>query len=72
MKNDAWYELEFNEELPDGDTPLEAVLTMKILVADGNVAYVTRITKNLSVVEGIGMARLAQLWLESGLEEETP
>lgn len=42
--------------LPEGYTPLEAVVCLKVLDADGEVAYYDCATNTLTSVEGIGMA----------------
>lgn len=43
-------------DLPDGSTPLELVLSMKVLSADGDVALVERMSRGLGQWEALGMA----------------
>lgn len=48
-------------------TPLEAVVIVKMLNGDGEIAYVTSATPNLKDVEALGMLRYAQLRMEIGM-----
>lgn len=48
-------------------TPLEAVVIVKMLNADGEMAYVTSATPDLKDVEALGMLRYAQLRMEVGM-----
>ena len=48
-------------------TPLEAVVIVKMLTENGEIAYVTSATSGLKDVEALGMVRYAQLRLEVGM-----
>ncbi len=43
-------------DLPEGFTPLEALISIKGLDADGNVMLVERITDGIASWEALGMA----------------
>lgn len=42
--------------LPEGYTPLEVVVAVKCLTADGRVALVNRFSRNVTTWEAVGMA----------------
>ena len=51
--------------MPDSATPLAALVILKALDEDGEVAYFVRATDSLSSVEALGMAHYAVLRLEA-------
>lgn len=55
------------DELPEGWTPLEAVVAVKCLDDEGNVQMFHTATEALNNWEALGMARDIQLQLEKGL-----
>ena len=48
--------------MPDGVTPLSALVVMKVLDEGGNVRYFAVATEGLMTVEALGMVRYAD-WL---------
>lgn len=53
--------------IPDGSQPLHAVIIVKALDEDGDVAYYTRCTDDLMAVEALGMTSYAAAMLTAGL-----
>lgn len=58
--------LPLSEPLPDGVTPLAAVVVVKGLDEDGDVAYYSRSTDGLMTVEAYGMLGFATQVIDSG------
>jgi hypothetical protein len=58
------------EELPEGWTPLEAVVAVKCLDDEGKVQMFHTATEALNNWEALGMLRDAQLQLEEGLQQD--
>jgi hypothetical protein len=46
-------------DMPDGVTPLSALVIFKALDPDGNLFYFAKATPGLMTVEALGMARFA-------------
>jgi hypothetical protein len=59
--------LELDDNLPDGWTPLEAIVTAKCLDTNGNVQTFHSATPTLSTYEAVGLLRWTQLVLEDAL-----
>lgn len=55
--------------MPDGYTPLSALVVVKVLDEEGNVAYVPRASDSLSSVEALGMAHYAVVALSKAMGE---
>lgn len=62
--------LEPVDDLPDGWTPLEAIVAVKCLDEGGDVAVHTTATAALNSWEALGMVNDARLRLEKGLSED--
>lgn len=52
--------------MPDGVTPLSALVVMKVLDEGGNVRYFAVATEGLMTVEALGMVRYADWLLLNG------
>jgi hypothetical protein len=55
--------------MPEGYTPLAALVVVKVLDEEGKVAYVPRASDSLSSVEALGMAHYAVLALSKYMGE---
>lgn len=55
--------------MPEGVTPLSALVVLKALDDEGDVTYYARATEGVSVVEALGMASLAELRLRDALSD---
>jgi hypothetical protein len=62
--------LELDEPLPEGWTPLEAIVIVKALDETGKMAMFNTATPALNVYEAAGMVRATQLDLERGMMED--
>jgi hypothetical protein len=56
--------------MPDDVTPLAALVVLKALDADGDVAYYARATDSLTTVEAIGMAVYAETVMTDALVDD--
>jgi hypothetical protein len=56
--------------MPDDVTPLAALVVLKALDADGDVAYYARATDSLTTVEAIGMAVYAETVMTNSLDAD--
>jgi hypothetical protein len=57
--------MQLDGELAEGDSPLEAIVCIKVMSSDGHVDWEVMATRGLHVVEGIGAVRFAGLYLEA-------
>lgn len=64
--------LDLADQLPDDWTPLEAVVIVKALDADGDVAMFHTATPALNSYEALGMLRWTTLTLERALTGDEP
>ena len=56
-------------DMPDDIAPLAALVVVKALDTDGDLTYFARATDGVTVVEALGMARLADIRLSAALTE---
>ena len=56
--------------VPDDVTPLAALVIVKALDEDGDVAYYCKATEGLSSVEALGMAGYADVKLRSVVDDD--
>lgn len=54
-------------DVPDEEVPIAAVVVLKLLNAEGALAYRPAATEGLSTVEALGMIQYAQIKLSMGL-----
>lgn len=57
-------------DMPDDISPLSALVVVKAIDGDGDVAYYARATEGLTVTEALGMARTADIRLSAALTED--
>jgi hypothetical protein len=56
-------------DLPEGWTPLSAVVIVKALNEDGRPVWASRISEDLTSVEALGMLQMVEAWTLDDLRD---
>lgn len=59
--------LELEDDLAEGDAPLEALILLKVVADDGGVDWKLMATRGLHTVEAIGAVEFAREQLKRGM-----